>query len=346
MLNLQLPNFWHRLGRLAQVIAFSLLACFSGFAAGQGGAGGITVFGKVSLPDGQPAARVWIKLEMASGLKREMLTDDYGRYEMRGLSAGRYHVVATNPDVPEQFSEPATSDSTRAFSNRVQIDVYLRLPMPHATPPVRPATINITEAAQNIPKTARKAFDQGLKLSKENQFDKALAQFDLAILEYPGYFQALTERGNLRMTRNQLTEAATDFERALQLNPKDAAALRGLGYCQLQQKQFEAAVANLERAYALAPDAALTLMLLGYANLSLNRYEPAKQCLQEALRLNADSAARAHVYLGEVYAHEQNFLAAADAVRAYLKLKPAAADAKQLKEMEAQWRARGKEVRK
>lgn len=330
------------LSRLALVFGLSLCASLVSYPAEQGGGGGITVFGKVSLPDGEPAARVWVKLEMASGLRREMLTDDYGRYEMRGLTAGRYNVIATNPDVPEQFSEPATSDNTRAFSNRVQIDVYLRLPLKHAVENTKPGTINVAQAAQNIPANARKAFEQGLKLQKENQPGKALAQFDQAIREYPAYFQALTERGNLHLMRNQLTEAAADFERALQLNAKYAPALRGLGYCQLQQKQFAAAIANLENAYTLAPNDAMTLMLLGYANLSLNRYEPARQCLQEALRLDAKSAARAHVYLGEIYAHEQKFTEAADAVRAYLKLKPDAADAAQLKALEAQWRARGK----
>jgi tetratricopeptide (TPR) repeat protein len=205
--------------------------------------------------------------------------------------------------------------------------------------------VSAAEAAQNIPKAARKAFEQGLKLQKENQADKALAQFNEAIKLYPDYFQALTERANLLMTRNQLQEASTDFERSIGLNPKYAPALRGLGYCQLQQKQFAAAVANLERAYALAPNVALTLMLLGYGNLSLGHYEPAKQCLQEALRLDAASAARAYVYLGEIYAHEQNFKEAADSVQRYLQLKPQAADAAHLKQLEAQWRARSKETK-
>ena len=328
--------------RWATIATIFFFLCSGLAATAEGQGGGITVFGKVSLPDGQPAARVWVKVEMSSGLKRDMLTDDFGRYEMRGLSAGRYQVSATNQDAPAQFSEPAASDSTRSFSNRVQIDVYLRLPMPHAAPPNKPGTISVAEAAQNIPKAARKAFEQGLKLQKENQVEKALSEFDQAIQTYPGYFQALTERGNLRMARNQFAEANADFTAALKANEKHTPALRGLGYCQLQQKQFAAAIANLERAYAAAPEVGLTLMLLGYANLSVERYEPARQCLQEALRLDAKGAARAHVYLGEILAHEQKFTEAADAVRAYLKLKPDAADAAQLKALEAQWRARGK----
>lgn len=328
---------------------FSLL-CLASVGAqaqlGTVGGPGYIVFGRVYLPDGKPASRVKVYLEMPNGLNRYIPSDDSGNYEFRGITPGRYKVKAVNPNAPDQYSDVAESESTRAYSNRVQIDVYLRLPMHKGEPGTNPGTISVAEATQNIPRTARKAFEQGLKLQKDNQPDKALAQFDLAIQEYAEYFQALTERGSLRLMRNQLTEAAADFERALQLNAKYAPALRGLGYCQLQQKQFAAALANLESAYTLMPNEAMTLMLLGYANLSLNRNEPARQCLQESLRLDAKSAARAHVYLGEILAQEQKFIEAADAVHTYLKLKPDAADAAQLKELAAKWRARGKDAPK
>ena len=101
-----------------------------------------------------------------------------------------------------------------------------------------------------------------------------------------------------------------------------APALRGIGYCQIQRKKFSEALGNLEKAYVLEPNAPMTLLLLGYANLSLNRHEEARQCLQQALKLNAESAARAHVYLAEILAHEQKFKEAADEIRAYLKANP------------------------
>jgi tetratricopeptide (TPR) repeat protein len=325
--------------------ALLTLAICSSLVVVTAGQGGITVFGRVSLPDGKPAPRVLVKLEMANGLKREILTDDSGRYEIRGLSAGRYQVLATNPDAPEQYSERAESDSTRSFSDRVQIDVYLRLPIHGDKREAKPGTVSVAEATQNIPKAARKAYDQGAKLQKENQSEKALIAFNQAVELYPEYFQALTERANLLMDRSKLTEAAADFERALRLNDKYVPALRGLGYCQIQQKQFEAAVSNLERAFVIEPKVPLTLLLLGYANLSLSRYEPAKQCLEEALKLGPESAARAHVYLAEVFAHEQKFKEAADSIRRYLTLKPDVGDAADLRKMESDWRERGKAVK-
>ena len=281
-------------------------------------------------------------IEATNGLRRDTLSDDQGNYEFRGMSGGRYRVYATNPNAPEQYCDPIEADTNRAYSNRVQVDIHLRLPLRKDKKDANPGIVSAAEAAQNIPKQALKAYEQGLKLQKDNKGDQALSAFNQAVELYPEYFQALTERANLLMGRNQLTEAATDFERALRLNEKFVPALRCLGYCQIQQKQFEAAVSNLERAFVLEPKIPLTLMLLGYANLSLGRYEPAKQCLEEALKLGSESAARAHVYLAEVFAHEQKFKEAADSIRRYLNLKPDAADAADLRKMESDWRARGK----
>jgi len=325
--------------RKATIFFFACLALMITARAAQGG---LTVFGRAYLPNGDPAIRLKVRIEVINGFWREVWTDDQGNYEFRGIIAGRYRVTATNPDVPEQFSEPAESDSTRSYANRLQIDVYMRLPIRHPVENVPPGVISVAEAAQNIPGDARKAFDLGLKFQKENQAEKALERFDEAIRLYPGYFQALTERGNLRMMRNRVGEAADDFVKALELNPKHAPALRGLGYCQIQQKRFEMAVANLEMAFALEPGASLTLLLLGYGNLMLDRTEPARQCFLEALRLDESAAARAHVHLGEIYAKEGKFSEAADALKRYLSLKPRGADVEQLKKLEAEWREKAK----
>src|SRR5499426_454808 len=316
-------------------------ASFAGAAIRQGG--GIVIFGRVNLPNGRPATtRVKVFIEGVNGLRRDILSDDQGNYEFRGMNGGRYRIHATNPNAPEQYCNPVEADTTRTYSNRLQVDVNLKLPLHKEKKDANPGIVSAAEAAQNIPKPSLKAYEQGLKLQKENKGEQALSAFNQAIELYPEYFQALTERANLLMGSGKLTEAAADFERALRLNDKYVPALRGLGYCQIQQKQFGAAVSNLERAFVMEPKVPLTLLLLGYANLSLSRFEPAKQCLEEALKLGPESSARAYVYLAQVFAHEQKFKEAADSIRRYLTLKPDAADAASLRKMEADWRARAK----
>ncbi|MBL8203977.1 MAG: tetratricopeptide repeat protein [Blastocatellia bacterium] len=325
-----------RLIRLAFAISLSstMVSAFQ-FGQVQTG-GGFTIFGRVSLPNGKPAARVKVYLEGGRGVTRDTISDDQGQYEIRSLPGGRYRVRAVNPDAPEQVCDPTESDTTRAYSNRLQIDVFLKFPLPEEKRNFNAGAVSVDEAA--IPKPARKAYEQGLKLQKEKQTQLALAQLNQAIELYPSYVQALTERGNVLTQQNRLVEAEADFAQALKLNGKYAPAWRGIGYCQIQQKNFAAAVRNLENAFALEPNVPMTLFLLGYGNLSLNRYEEAKQCLQQALRIDEKIAARAHVYLGEIFAHEQKFKEAADEIRAYLKVKPDATDAAYLKELEATWR--------
>ncbi|MEK7832394.1 MAG: tetratricopeptide repeat protein, partial [Acidobacteriota bacterium] len=140
----------------------------------------------------------------------------------------------------------------------------------------------------------------------------------------------------------KLVESLADFERALQINDKYSPALRGAGYCNIQQRKFDAAIEQLQKSLLYEPKVALTHMLLGYANLSLDRYPQAEQLLKQALKLGGDNIVRARVYLAEVYSHEQKFKEAADEIRAYLSLRPDAADAANLKKMEADWRARSK----
>ncbi|MEP7270933.1 MAG: tetratricopeptide repeat protein [Acidobacteriota bacterium] len=305
--------------------------------------GTFVIFGRISLPDGRPPkTRMKVFAEAMNGMKRDIFSDEDGNYEFRGMTRGRYRVYAINPDVPEQYCDPLEADTNRSYANRVQVDISLKLPLHRETPDANPGTVSAAEAAQNIPKSARKAYEDALKLQKANRGDEALTQFSQAIELYPEYFQALTERSNLLMQRSQLAEAEAGFARALELNSKYPPALRGIGYCQIQQKKFAPALSNLEKAFVLEPKIPLTLLLLGYANLSLDRYEEAKQSLQQALKLGPDSASRAHVYLAEVYVHEQKFKDAADSIRTYLKLKPDASDAAHLRELEAQWRARSK----
>jgi tetratricopeptide (TPR) repeat protein len=296
------------------------------------------VFGRVYLPNGQPASRVRVFIEMPTGLTRDTLSDDNGNYDFRNLPTGRYRVKATNPEVPEQFSDPAESDSTRSYANRVQIHVYLRLPLTETKENLKAGTINVAEAA--VPSAARKAYEQGLKLQKENQAEKALAQFQQAIELYPAYFQALTARGNLFLQRNRLVEAATDFDRAMKLNEKYAPALRGMGVCLLQTQHPLEAVELLLRSAEIEPNEALTQMFLGFAQMSVNQPQHAEESLRKALKLDAVRAVRAHAYLADLYARANKFAEAAHELREYLRTQPNAPDAAKLKKMEAEWRTK------
>ena len=302
--------------------------------------GGFIILGNVSLPDGKRASRVTVKITGMTGLNRETLTDDQGRYEFHGIPAGRYRLVATNPHDPAQNTGEVEADTGRTAGNRVVVHLFMRsAPAKHSG---KPGVVSVAEANQQIPKDARKAYEQGLRQKNDNKFEQAMSSFTRAIELYPEYFQALAARGELRIAMNQAAEAIEDFHAALKLNDAYEPALRGAGYCNLTQQKYAEAVEYLDRATAIKPDNAQTWLFLGIASLALDRREPARQSLQRALSLDAERGVTAHIYLADLYAREQRYREAADELQAYLKAKPKAPNAERLKQREAELRERAK----
>ena len=301
---------------------------------------GFSINGTVSLPDGNPAIRVIVRISGLSGLNREVRTDNQGRYDFQGIPAGRYRLTVTNPADPSQFTDAVEADTSRTAGNRLLVHLYLRTAQPKKKP--RAGVVSLAEASQQIPKDAKKAFEEALRLKADNQLDQALKVFTRAIDFYPSYFQALAERGQLHIARNQIAGAIADFERAVKLNEEWGPALRGLGYCYLEQQKFEDAAQFLERAVAAEPGVANTHLFFGIASLALDRRSAAKNALHEALRLDSKAAVTAHIYIADLYAREGLYTEAADELRIYLAASPGAPNAAKLKAKEAELRARTK----
>jgi predicted Zn-dependent protease len=301
---------------------------------------GTTVLGTVTLPDGSPAVHVRVKISGQTGLNFDTTTDSSGRYQFQ-VPVGRYRLAATNPQDPNQFTDPIEADTSRVGGNRVLVNLYLREPATRRTDP-RPGVVSLAEASQQIPKEAKKAFDDGVKRKSDKQIDKALESLTRAIDSYPGYFQALAERGEIFITKNQIAEAIEDFTRAFKLNEDWGPALRGLGFCYLDQQKFADAIQYLERAIQVDPSIANTHLFLGIAALAIDRREEARKALQEALKLDSKATVSAHIYLADLHAREEHFKEAANELKIYIEARPDAPNAARLKAKEAEMRARSK----
>jgi tetratricopeptide (TPR) repeat protein len=300
----------------------------------------ITINGRVSLTDDRPATRARVKLSSQTGIGRETVTNDNGRYEFTEVPPGIYQIMAISLADSALASDSVGVDTTQSVTGITNVNLTFRAPADSAEGKARPGVITTAEAEQKIPKEARKAFKRGVELKSDSQPAKALESFNRAIELYPEYFQALGERGDVYVSMRELAKAAGDFDRALVLNPLYEPALRGAGYCKLEGKEFAQAVQYLERAVTAEPGNANTYLLLGIANLELDRREPARQALQQSLKINAERAVRAHIHLANLYARERQYQKAADELRTYIESAPFDPSADELRKIEAQWRAR------
>jgi hypothetical protein len=129
---------------------------------GQVGGPGFIIFGRVYLPDGRPAqARMKVFAEGPNGMARDTLTDDDGKYELKNLNRGRYRVTAINPNDAEHYCDPIEADTNRSYSNRLQVDVLLRLPLHNRDRMnTNAGVLNADEVQQGVPKAARKEYDE------------------------------------------------------------------------------------------------------------------------------------------------------------------------------------------
>ncbi|HWS98866.1 MAG TPA: tetratricopeptide repeat protein [Pyrinomonadaceae bacterium] len=298
----------------------------------------VTVQGQVSLPEGEPASRVLVTLTNRNGVPLQTYTTEQGRFEFPDVQEGGYVLSARSMIDPKLVSDRVETDTNHTATGSLSVNLTLRSEVNTAAAP-KPDVISVAEADQKVPKEARKAFKEGLKFRKENATARALESLDRAVSLYPDYFQALAERGDLRVLQRKLAEAEADFARALEINPRYAPALRGAGYCKLENREFAAAAVHLERAVTAQPANPNTHLLLGIAYLELDRRDAARASLIKALAFNVPQSMRAHIYLGKLFARERLYLEAAEELRKYLEANPSAPDAAELKAIEAQWRA-------
>lgn len=308
----------------------------------QPGGTSFVIYGIVRQPNGEPARHATVFVTGQSGLNRQIFADDMGRYEIRDLPRGRYQVTASNPADPEQFTDPIEADTGRNVGQRMLVHVYLRLRTDAKRAAEKPAgpVISVAEASQRIPKAAQRAFEHAIKQRTEQKSGEALRDLDKAIDLYPGYFQALAERGHIKIGLGRGPDAAADFAEAVKINPQYEPALRGSGICKIEAGKMAEAVADLDAAVALNPGIASSYLFLGVANLALDRRDAARAALQKALALDAAGAARAHVHLANLAMKENRLSDAAEEIRKYLAAVPNSPDAEKLRAVEAQLRAR------
>lgn len=299
-----------------------------------------TIQGQVSLPEGMAAGQTVVTLVSRGGVPRHVYTTEQGRFEFQDIPEGGYVISAKSMTDSKLSADGVDVDTTRTASGDLTVNLVLRRDISAHGAPEKAEAVSVAEVEQKVPKRARQAYKEALKLREEGQNDKALRSLARAVELFPEYFQALAERGDLLIVSGKLSEAADDFARALKANARYGPALRGAGYCKLEKREFEEAAKYLEQATAARPDDANAYLLLGIAYLELDRREQAEGALLKALDFNTRRELRAHIYLGNLYARAGRYKDAAEQLRKYLEANPTDPSAADLKEVEARWRAR------
>ncbi|WP_435021169.1 protein kinase domain-containing protein [Tundrisphaera sp. TA3] len=157
---------------------------------------------------------------------------------------------------------------------------------------------------------ARKASVRGWERIRDNDYDRAYAEFDEAIRLDPANVRALDGRGVCLQRRGECERAIADFTQAIRLEPGSAKYHADRGSAYRQAGNLAGAAADYERAIALGPRIGNMHRALGLIRLDLGELDRALDCLDRAIELDpADlnayrARSRVHKRMGNIEAYE------------------------------------------
>jgi tetratricopeptide (TPR) repeat protein len=300
----------------------------------------LTVYGKVFLPDGNPAANMTIHISSSHAFNADTTTNIEGIYRFEGVPPGLFELRLNQPASAPYSGAAIGYGIAYEGGGRYRADVFIQNPVEISQKKEKTApVISTREASQNIPKEAQKAFVRGKQYREQKKLEAALKELDKAIKIFPDYFQAWTEKGKTEINFGHPRQALQDFTEALQLFSDFEPALSGAGYCHLTLGAYEQSIAMLEKAMQIDSTRVQNLLFLGVDHLALKRWGKAQEALERALRLDPNGMVTAHMYLAHALAGQEIFDRAADEMHAYLELNPGGPNADRLRDTEARWRA-------
>ncbi|HEV8431359.1 MAG TPA: tetratricopeptide repeat protein [Pyrinomonadaceae bacterium] len=231
------------------IFALALVLVCSCLASGQNAINELQ--GRVITPSGtQPTNPVRVKLTFNGRHIHETFTDLSGHFSFPGLSRGTYQLTAEGDGLT--FETTVVYAEISAFGSAGQSftqDIQLR-PIAHK-PTAQPGVVNAF--TQQVPPTARQAHDTGLKLAAEGKTVDAVENMRKAIQIFPEYFDAHLQLGNMFLKQDQFNEAITELDLARQINPNDERAYQSFGLLLLKQRNYPVAVAIFAEAARLNP---------------------------------------------------------------------------------------------
>jgi tetratricopeptide (TPR) repeat protein len=129
-------------------------------------------------------------------------------------------------------------------------------------------------------------FNRGAAYLKQGEGEKALPDFDAALVIMPDFARALEARGGLLFTQGKIDQALKDLDRAIVLDPKSAVAFNNRALVRLQKKDAAGAIADFERSLALDATDAAVFAARGSAHATLGARDKALADFNRALELD------------------------------------------------------------
>jgi tetratricopeptide (TPR) repeat protein len=198
--------------------------------------------GKVHGSNGAIVNNATVELRGSNGaMIGQTFTRNDGDFYFMRLSPGEYEVLVTMSGYEPIAQRVELRDSMRvntasdAISEVVTIEIVLR---PRTEPVLSPPG---TSFAQDVPKTARAAYEKGVARIREGKSDEGVGLLREAIAEFSDYFDAHLALGLEFYRIGKDSDSLEALERARQINDKGYVVYYTFGMVMVRQQKFRAA---------------------------------------------------------------------------------------------------------
>jgi tetratricopeptide (TPR) repeat protein len=275
------------------------------------------VFGNVRDDSGKPVNAIRIELidENYQPLKT-IFTDSSGKFRFSGLVQGRYQLKvepAGQPYYEQVLRLELQAIRIRPGNEPYPVDIVVK--RKRDAPPEHAAVV----FAQQVPDTARAAYEHAVTSIKENKPDQGIESLKKAVAIFPDYYLALELLGTEYVKLNEFEPAIPVLTHALEVNQSASKSLYALGVANIKLNHPAEAIELLRKCADLDSGNANVYMYMGIAYGNNRELDQAETALKKAYQLGGAQAADAHLYLAGLFSKQERYGEAVKELEQYLK---------------------------
>jgi tetratricopeptide (TPR) repeat protein len=294
-----------------------------------------SVTGFVFGPDRAPVQRLNIELqtELYSTVARTQ-TNGSGMYSFRGLPAGVYlvKVLTFGTDLEEQSRSvnliPISALPGRGAVSE-QLDFYLRNKVRRGDLQGPGGVV----FAQEVPKDAQNLYLAGIADLENKKEADGYGKLKQSLEIFPDYFLALERLASEYLRKGYYDAALILFTNAVRVNPRSVSCGLGIGVAEFRLQQVNKALETMDAVLKLDKENVNAYYWKGIILHSQKKLSGAVAALLKADQFSNGKFADAHFQLARVYKDQNKFRESAEALEAYLKLRPDAENAAEIRQI-------------
>lgn len=147
------------------------------------------------------------------------------------------------------------------------------------------ALVNYNVAIELQPQKAQAYNNRGKIYFDRSEFEKALNDYNSSLSLEPEYSDALANRGAVYGATKQYEKAIEDLTKAMKIDATNSNVISNRAYVFYQMKEFEKAISDCKLYLQLKPNDAEVINLTGLCHANLNDYESAINEYNKAIQI-------------------------------------------------------------